>query len=586
MIAPVLRTYLCRLRNRLREYRSDSSLWRDDLIIIGVAGLTMSLIYVAALFVLDAERLNKLTEESKYFKNVFPVELLREVVPFKMLQLISYGAFILLVLSSTVSALANLYASQSIDLLQRAPQPSLTIYCTKLAEVVCQTGFILLVLSAPVFAAYGTVFELPPHFYLTLAIIGLPLLVIPAGLGIVLATIFVQFSALFWKRGLLLLWLLLGALAWGAIEALSSIESAAGDGGALILILELLTPGYNPSPLWLPPRWFADVAGMYIGENATDTTRAFLLLLTSAVGSAALGFLAYDTFYLVARSRAESQHQHRRTERDIMRRFIEALVALLRLPGFSRALALKDLTSLVRDRGQSLQLLVYLGLVISYISIFKLLTKLLVFFEEANQAWWAFLSTLNTIIAGFFLVAIVTRIVYPSISLEGRAFWLLLVAPADREMVIRAKFRYWAPLSILISIAILGTGLIAITLDWALLITTVLIGIGLGAGCAGVATGLGARFARFDWEAASQLVAGPGSLVLLCLNFGMVLLTALPAAVMLFLAAVPNIRAYLGPTITIAVYGGAAFALYLMHFSAASWALSYGTAALVRREAA
>jgi ABC-2 type transport system permease protein len=98
----------------------------------------------------------------------------------------------------------------------------------------------------------------------------------------------------------------------------------------------------------------------------------------------------------------------------------------------------------------------------------------------------------NLGMAGFVIAAICLRFAYPSVSAEGKAFWMLQTAPISYRQFLRVKvFVYAAPLTLL---SLVLTAFANILLDangvvWAftmlgaslLAVTLVSLGVGLGA---------------------------------------------------------------------------------------------------------
>ncbi|MCB0358656.1 MAG: hypothetical protein KDD44_03445, partial [Bdellovibrionales bacterium] len=244
---------------------------------------------------------------------------------------------------------------------------------------------------------------------------------------------------------------------------------------------------------------------------------------------------------------------------------------------------IKDLTCLLRDRAQSLQLVLYLGIAAFYIIIFGFMSAAVNLLPVANQLWWAFLGWINVLLSGLILNAVMTRLVYPSISLEGKALWILVIAPLDIRQLVRAKFWCWLPMTLLVSLSLITAGSFAIGLSAEVKVYTVLIAIAMSIGFTGLAIGLGAIFAKFEWEAPNQISAGIGTLVLLPLGLLLAAVSSIPAGIMIALVQVPAIQNYLGYPLALSLLVLSTLLIFLINWSVASWSCRAGSNRLLQK---
>ncbi len=482
-------------------------------------------------------------------------KMLEVIVPVKILGLLFYAFFVLLVISNTVACIGNVYNSQNMNLLLYTPVSSLRLYLAKLIETLFETSTMFVVFLLPVGLAYIFALDVRPGFLLSSAAIAIPFLMIPTGIAMVIGTVFVLCASFVWRRGLFFLLCLLSMGAWALyslIDLLGEIELKRGGANAIVQIIGVFE---NPNPLWLPSRWASDLIAYFILGTVEAADTKILLLVASAIGSTALGYLVFDRFVLLVRSSANVSHRVEEEERtlggtkemDTVRLILESVYTRLPLRQQTRAIILKDLTSLVRDRAQALQLLMYLGFAIVYLTIIKFMSAALGLAPVAMLAWWAFLASINILFAGFILTAVMTRLVYPSISLEGRAFWILVTGPIDLRELIRAKVTCWFPLAVCVSVTLLLAGVFAINPSFALVVCSIYIGVCMSIGCTSLAVGIGSMFASFEWESPNQISAGFGTLLLLLGSLTLVLLTMIPASIMTFLIMIPQLRVKVGP---------------------------------------
>ena len=248
----------------------------------------------------------------------------------------------------------------------------------------------------------------------------------------------------------------------------------------------------NPSPYYMPSRWISDVLSGFIGTQVLHSSEKVSLLFMTAVGLTALAFLVFDLFMFRVRSASlVSEHIDEsapgaRLRRDFVRRGLERVVTAIYRDQQVRAVVLKDLTTLLRDRTQALQLLLYLGIATLYVTIFYFMSFSLRLELIAQQTWRATLATMNVLFSGLIFTTVLTRIVYPSVSLEGRSFWILQVTPIEVRRLLRAKLLCWLPVTTIMFVSLLSAGAVAIGTELNYLFYVITFGTAARLPCSGV----------------------------------------------------------------------------------------------------
>ena len=525
MPATILRPYLHGFRNRFREDSAERHSLMRDLMLTAVAGIIVLSIFLGFSMILGAVRGNP----------VFEV-----IIPEKIIELMLFAFFALLILSNAVAVVGNVFSANNMNLLLSAPVSNSRLFFAKAILSFFETTLMFFVFVTPVGLAYAYSLDLRPGLLLGAVGILVPFLMIPVGIGFVLATIFVKLASLFWRRGYLLF---LGAsivIGLGVVELfslLSTIQIQRGGTNAIVQVIGLFD---NPNPVWSPARWASDLLSYYLGAEVGGSSIKFMLLWFTALGSLSLGYLVFDLFLLPVRSvagvhsRSQSNTKGQARDVDFVRTLLEALYLRLPIDSQIRGIILKDLSSTVRDRAQALQLLMYLGIALAYITLIKFMGAALNLGVWGQATWWAFLGSINVLFAGFIITALMTRLVYPSISLEGRAFWILKTAPINVRDLLIAKFYCWMPITLVITLSLLLTGVLVIKPGLAIAVATLVVGVCLSAGCTSLALGIGATFASFEWESPNQISVGFGTLLLLLASLTLVVLTAIPTLALMF----------------------------------------------------
>ncbi|MCB0360773.1 MAG: hypothetical protein KDD44_14090, partial [Bdellovibrionales bacterium] len=331
----LLRPALAIASRRVREGIRDWTAIKRDLGILAFVLLTVILIYFGCVMLLRS-----FGDDSMF----------REIFPSRVIQLTFYTFFVLLLISNTVSSVGNIYSAHNMDLLLQTPLSNVRLYLGKLLITCLETGTMYLVFMLPMALAYCSVLGLGMRFFLSFACISIPFLLIPAGLSVVLATLFVSLSALLWRRGLLLLVAAVGVALWLLAQMIDLLQHIRFESGGTNAIVQLIGLFDNPNPVWLPSFWAAEVLVPFVEHGAPAPASAIYLLVGSAIGSVAIGFLVFDFGMLPVRSRAQGEHRIdaknllQGSSSDIMREIVEALYGRLPIPSHMRGLIIKDLT--------------------------------------------------------------------------------------------------------------------------------------------------------------------------------------------------------------------------------------------------
>jgi ABC-2 type transport system permease protein len=153
------------------------------------------------------------------------------------------------------------------------------------------------------------------------------------------------------------------------------------------------------------------------------------------------------------------------------------------------------------------------------------------------EQWVTVMSFLNVAVVGLLLSTFTTRFIFPSISLEGRRFWILGTSPIARDTIVWGKFWFalagaWPPSVLLVGISDFALGVVRRSpfivamhqLECALLC------IGLSA----LAVGLGARLPNLRETSPARIASGFGGTLNLVLSTLYILSVMLVSAVPTF----------------------------------------------------
>jgi len=190
----------------------------------------------------------------------------------------------------------------------------------------------------------------------------------------------------------------------------------------------------------------------------------------------------------------------------------------------------------------------------------------------------------NIALGGCVVAALATRFVYPAISLEGQAYWIVRSAPMSIRQLLHDKFLIWILPVTLVSLGLLTAGALVIQVPPITVFLCAALAVALSVGIVGLAIGVGAVYATFDWETTAQLTANFGSLIFMMLSLGLVLVTIIPTSLLIMLNNIPGITEKLDRIDYLVAMCSASFLVFFINFATARWAMNVGAEALRRRE--
>ncbi len=461
-------------------------------------GRAVPILLLAAVFWLVAFGI--LYRVLRYFQ---AVEDIGDLLAAKLFGLILLTFFGVLFLSNIITALSTFFLSRDLELFLSAPSDWLHLYLTKLFETLLHSSWMVALICVPILVAYSTVYHGGILFYLVAGLAILPFFIVLTASGSLVTLVLVSiFPARRAKD-------ILGIITIGAA-------------GGLVLLIRLLKPeslarpeGFRnlgeflallrgPSSPWLPSEWSA-AATIGVLQDGLDPFY-LLLLWISALGMVVVGAIFHARFYSSAFTRSQSGTQRQRAGV----RLTESIRYVFSPLGTQRSqLVLKDIRVFFRDATQWSQLILLGVLVVVYIYNIKALPL----YSEGVSFYFAhIIAFLNLGLAGFVLSAIAARFVFPALSLEGPALWLLKSSPLQARDLLWTK--YWMGtvpllvLAVLLTIAtnlLLKVGPMMMTLS---VVTIAAIAFALSA----LALAYGAVYPQFNTENAAQIPTSIGGL--------------------------------------------------------------------------
>jgi ABC-2 type transport system permease protein len=448
----------------------------------------------------------------------------------RLVAIVLLAFFSMLVFSNLIITLTTTYISRDTEFLFSYPISARSVFGIKLVESIFYSSWAFVLLSLPLFTAYGYSKDASLLYYPIAICIGLPFLIIPAALGAVVTMLISAFLPAKRARGYSVGLVAVGIIVAAGIVRLMGLRSLVSQAETddFAQIMNLLNVGSAPV---LPNYWLA--RGLKAASEGQWTQCAWwtwCLTITAAAILQICVWLAPAIYYrgwILAREAASAT----RSTTSGWSPFPLFDRALKAFPPPLRALVSKDARTFWRDPAQWSQLVILFGLLIIYVANIRGLTGRLEALEQFFKNWPVILSFFNLGATCFVICILTTRFIYPMLSLEGKQYWVVGLAPFPKRSLIWEK--YGICLAVTASMAIVLIAFsnnrlnVSAALGWIGLVTVSLLSVGLTS----LAVGLGAIFPDFRQDNPARIANGVGgttNIILSLFYIGAVLALALP----------------------------------------------------------
>jgi ABC-2 type transport system permease protein len=509
-LAAVFRMRLAALRNQARNLKKDS-LAKVFVVLFGllnVLGLGFWVSYES-------------------FKFVESFAAFGPALSAKMVSLLFFALLVLVILSTVIVAYATVFLARETEFFFQHPIPPKAVFFLKVTEAVAFSSWASFFLCLPVLTAFGVLRKAPATFYLQVAAVLSVFLLFSGLAGALLAMLLAPLVRRLAPKQLLAAGaLLLAALAWVFLRSFHFWDM---DGENNLLVLDRFTSQFSAmhSPFF-PSHWAASaVLAAAVGNHRELLFQGSTLLANTLIFLPILAWYSmrfYGSQWVASRG-------------------LEAHAPLLGTPpaGGDRrktartwrnplaALARKDILVFLRDPAQVSQSILFILLMVIYsLSLVRIppyLTtshlKLLVHFAN--------LGAVCMIISSFS-----SRFLFPLLSLEGKAFWIVGLAPVPRSYILREKALFGLGVSLSLGLVLTVVSNAVLRSPPSLFLGAVATMILASICLTSLATGLGAAYPSFDEDNPARIAVGLGG----TLNF---FASALCVAAIIALQASPYI---------------------------------------------
>ncbi len=428
----------------------------------------------------------------------------------RLLSILFLSIFLLLIFSNVLVAFSTLYRSKEVVYLLQGPIRYDHFFIARFVECVAFSSWSLAFLGSPLMLAYGIASEVSYMFYVAAVAFFLPLIIVPACIGAVISMALVRIFSRLKPRYLIAL----AALAIG-LFFLYIRHTLRGTRLSEDTILPAFIEATGRAQSWiLPSHWASQGILSAAKYNFSDSVYWFLLLLSTAmVFVLAAGWIAQRIFFPgYSYLAGQDKQRFRPMNKGLLGRVENALRFI---PNPTRALNVKDIKLFWRDPTQWSQFVIFFGIMAIYIANLRNTSR---YYEQ--EMWRSWIACLNVGSVTLILATLTSRFVFPLVSLEGRRFWIIGLAPLTFSSLVWQKF--WLSVA---TTSLFTVGL-AFLSAWMLMLEPVYFWMTVYSvsianfGLAGLAVGLGALYPNFNEDNPARIVSGLGGTLNLLMSIG------------------------------------------------------------------
>jgi len=435
-------------------------------------------------------------------------EMIGDILARHLLGMVFLIFFSILVFSHVITALSNLYLSEDLEIYYSSPATLTEVFLSRSFYTVFDSSWMVVVFGLPLMMAYGLVYHAGLDYYLSLIYVSFPLIIIAACLGIMVIMVLVRFFPAQKASDIIMLMsVILIVILYLLFRFLRPERLVNPD--AFVSIAQYLGALKAPDSLYLPSHWATDILWARLTNYPATQVFNYILLWSTALAMVVIDIWMAGRIYFSGFSKAQEAKRRSHTGK----RMLEKIVSAVTKPfgPESASLIAKDVRTFFRDNSQWSQLLLLGALVVVYIYNFSVLPLerspiKSIYLQNA-------LSFLNIGLAGFVISAISARFIFPAVSSEGRAFWIVLSSPLSSRRFLWSKyFAYLLPMLILSEVLIIYTNYLLKVTPFMMVLSSVTIFF-LVFGIVALGIGLGAVYPNFHHENIAQVATGFGALI-------------------------------------------------------------------------
>ena len=434
------------------------------------------------------------------FRHFYDAPLIGGILVSKLMNTFYLSFSLLILLSSIVTSISVLFLSRDMNFLFSRPLKEGSLFAYQYLKIIAGSCWMVFLMSVPIFAAFGSVFNLSGAQYAFMIINHLPLFIIMSSIGITLTLLLLKVFPAENVRNIAIA--VSGIFVAAFLIYFRMLQPEKLTGASTEQIRQFIENFRTPDSLFLPHGAFMYIINRTTGYGVLNVLLPSLVFFSVSAVCFYLVIAAGRTLYFEAYGKKGLYSKQGALSQKF--RFHRA--------GQIANQMKKDFLYLVRDTSQWIQVVFLFGLVVIYLfNMYKLPEEL---FNLRNIIYF-----LNIGFIGFVMSAIGARLVLPVISNEGRGFWIYRSAPfALRNYVLYKLAAYGLPV-MATGLAVAGLSLYILKADSFVVFLTIFSTFCTTLVIAGVGTGFGAYFADFSIKNPEEMITGVAGLSYMFVTF-------------------------------------------------------------------
>jgi ABC-2 type transport system permease protein len=426
-----------------------------------------------------------------------------------------FALTVMLTFSNAIIGYSSYFKSKETGFLLAGPVRAESVFLYKFVESLGFSSWAFLFLGTPLMAAYGRIFDVAWYFYPGSMAFLATFMFIPAGLGAIIAMVVTVFMPRT-RRGLVV-----GAVFAAVLVILIAVSRLMISHGTQSVDLKLVTEvldstRFSRNPL-LPSYWLSkgilELADRRYQNSlffhGLIVANVFFLVCVAHTISASLMLRGWHVSQGLRSQRKYSAHGGVDRFVSWMLFFVDRNVRLI---------VAKDMKGFFRDPVQWSQFLIFFGLLAIYFLNLRTFA-----YEDRDIFWKNLIAQMNLLATSLTLATFASRFIFPQLSLEGRRFWVIGMAPMEREKILFGKLALSFMCSLVISETLIALSSIMLKTPPTLAILHSVALFGICLGLSGLAVGLGAIYPNFTEDNPSKIVSGFGGTLNLVMSLIFVL---------------------------------------------------------------
>ena len=488
-------------------HRARIGLKENRLLTLTIA--TFLLVYAVAAYVLVGRGI----------EFIHRLPLLGPLLTERLVYLLFFFFFVMLIISNATITGMGLFRRKDTGWQVALPIPFRSLVIWKTLEGMILASWGLVVLSAPILAALGRMFDAGFTFYLINMPALLCLVTISANVSTWILLAIVRWARRWW-------WYPVGALAlfamgtaahrmWFSDDAGLTPGDIAGNVNQILRHTQICTHPLLPSS-WVSEAILASGRPTFERSllfNGLLLSNAMVCLLVTAVLSGRWFYPAWHRMMassFTLRKRAQSNSTWSK-KLGSAQGFVHQLLGLDRA---SAALVRKDTLSFIREPAQWGQSALIFGLLFFYTSNLRRLG-----YDLDDPIWSVVISHLNVLVCSLSVSTLTTRFIFPQFSLEGQRLWILGMSPLPLSRLLMLKLRLNGTAMSFVTTGLILISSLTISLPWPRVLFFLSAMIMISYGLTALALAIGTLLPNFREQNPAKIVSGFGGTLCLITSF-------------------------------------------------------------------